>query len=234
MASISQQTAYDYLKNSGLSPIGAAGVVGNLMAESSLNPSITNGIGAFGLAQWYQGRKTALDQYAASLGKDPTDPTVQLGFLMQELSQKGSPYGNINTLNNEPTPQDAAYYFETKFEVAGNPSDPSVNMSGRETNAAQVYNSMSGSSVPSGANVDNSALQDLTDTTTSDNANSFPTGNDLFDILHQSMQIKSFSITNPIGSITQDAGAIALRGVVSVIGLIFIIFGLAAIVKKVT
>jgi LAS superfamily LD-carboxypeptidase LdcB len=78
-----QQKAYNYLISKGLTAPQAAGIVGNLIAESTANlsPTITNSIGAYGIAQWLGGRKT-------SLQKLPNYDTleVQLDFLWSELS----------------------------------------------------------------------------------------------------------------------------------------------------
>lgn len=68
----------------------AAGIVGNLMAETggdtySLKPNAVNGIGAAGIVQWYKGRRTALNKFAQQKGKDWTDLKTQLQFLVYEL-----------------------------------------------------------------------------------------------------------------------------------------------------
>ena len=68
LGSISSNVAssYDYLRSRGFSPVQAAGVVGNLMAESTtaLDPAAFNpaggGDGAFGIAQWRADRQRNL------------------------------------------------------------------------------------------------------------------------------------------------------------------------------
>jgi hypothetical protein len=65
-------------------------------------------------------------------------------------------------------------------------------------------------------------------------ANAFPKGNDVIGIIDKSLSLQGFDIMHPFNSITQDVGAIALRTVLVLIGLILFIFGLVAIVEKVT
>lgn len=122
-------TVYNYLIHSGLDPQAAAGVMGNLQQESSMDPAAPGG----GLAQWIGARQQALDQYAAQNGLSPNSLDAQLGYLMTEL--KSGQYGNINTLNSEPTPTAAADYFEQTFEKAGVPM-----MQNREAYANEIYN----------------------------------------------------------------------------------------------
>lgn len=67
-------------------PNQAAGVMGNIKQESGFSPTIVNpSSGAYGLAQWYAGRKTALQSYASSKGKPVNSLAIQLEFLKKEL-----------------------------------------------------------------------------------------------------------------------------------------------------
>ena len=60
------QNALLYLINQGYQPPQAAALVGNMMQESSLNPSAVNeSEGAFGLMQWRLDRRKALEDFAA-------------------------------------------------------------------------------------------------------------------------------------------------------------------------
>ena len=110
-----EEKIWNYLKAQGLSSAGAAGLMGNLYAESGLIPTnlqntyekklgysdaaytaavdsgaYTNFIrdsAGYGLAQWtYWSRKQALQQYAKSCKKSIGDLEMQLGFLMKELA----------------------------------------------------------------------------------------------------------------------------------------------------
>ena len=105
------------LVQAGLTPAGAAGLVGNLQAESGLDPGnaenssgvndaayvagvdngsisedefANDGIG-FGLAQWTAAnRKRALYQYAKLTGRSIADMGMQVEFLLNELKESYS------------------------------------------------------------------------------------------------------------------------------------------------
>ena len=108
------KTIWDFLKNKGLNDYAVAGIMGNLHAESALNPknlqqtyekklgytddsytaavdngSYTNFVkdsAGYGLAQWtYWSRKQNLLSFAKAAGKSIGDLTTQLYFLWQEL-----------------------------------------------------------------------------------------------------------------------------------------------------
>ena len=77
------QYAMQYFINKGLAPHQAAGLVGNLMRESGMNPAALNPkSNAFGLAQWLGARKKAL---FAMYGYKPTF-NQQLDFVWHELN----------------------------------------------------------------------------------------------------------------------------------------------------
>lgn len=65
----------------------AAGIVGNLIAESKLDPNVKPGDNgtAFGIAQWRGERVTRLKRFAAASGKDWQDFETQLAFVDMEL-----------------------------------------------------------------------------------------------------------------------------------------------------
>ncbi len=87
------QIAFNYFVSQGLSPVQAAGIVGNLQGESGrgLNTQTINpgdgrdGSDSIGIAQWNSTRAQALKDYAASKGVPYTDLTTQLEFLHSEL-----------------------------------------------------------------------------------------------------------------------------------------------------
>ena len=110
-----EERIWSYLKGQGLTDAGAAGLMGNLYAESGLRPnnlqnsyegklgmadaeytervdsgSYTNfahDCAGYGLAQWtYHTRKANLHKFAKDAGKSIGDLEMQLGFLMKELS----------------------------------------------------------------------------------------------------------------------------------------------------
>jgi hypothetical protein len=80
-----------YMRVHGLSEHAAAGIVGNLMQESSLNPKAINrgdgsdGSDRIGVGQWNQGRAKALRAFAAARGKPVDDFFTQLDFVVHEL-----------------------------------------------------------------------------------------------------------------------------------------------------
>ncbi|MBD5118553.1 MAG: hypothetical protein HDT37_05535 [Clostridiales bacterium] len=105
---------WDKLIAAGLTPAGAAGLLGNLYAESGLNPqnlqntyeaklgftdatytaAVDNGTytnfakdcAGYGIAQWtYSTRKAALLAYAKGQGRSIGDLDMQVGYLLQEL-----------------------------------------------------------------------------------------------------------------------------------------------------
>lgn len=73
LSSLSDNAQYMYNRaiQEGYTSAQAAGIVGNLMAESTtdVNPYIVNEIGASGIAQWLSSRKTNLLNYSNSDGK---------------------------------------------------------------------------------------------------------------------------------------------------------------------
>jgi hypothetical protein len=74
------------LVQQGLSPVAAASIVGNLYQESGFNPAAVGDNGtAYGMGQWRNDRAVALGQFAQTQGKPPTDPQVQVAFLLNEM-----------------------------------------------------------------------------------------------------------------------------------------------------
>jgi hypothetical protein len=105
--------AFDYFVSQGLSPVQAAGIVGNLQGESGqgLNPQAVNrgdgrdGSDSVGIAQWNSTRAQALRDYAASKGTSWNDLNTQLEFLHQEL--KGPESAAYKGLLSATTPEEA-------------------------------------------------------------------------------------------------------------------------------
>lgn len=111
-----EEKIWNYLVGKGLSKAGAAGLMGNLYAESTLNPqnlqnsyesklgytdsSYTAAVDSgsynnfvrdsagYGLAQWtYLSRKQNMLEFARAAGKSIGDLEMQLDFLFKELSE---------------------------------------------------------------------------------------------------------------------------------------------------
>jgi Phage tail lysozyme/D-alanyl-D-alanine carboxypeptidase len=130
------EQAFNYFVGKGMSPAGAAGLVGNFMSESGgnseqLEPGITNSIGAHGIAQWLGGRLTSLNQFASSNSEQPDDLATQLDFAWHELN--GDYKSVLDQIKNASDPAAAADEVNTNYEVSG--VDPST----RETNAKKLF-----------------------------------------------------------------------------------------------
>lgn len=150
MSITNEKRIWDYLINSGMTPCGAAGLMGNLYAESALNPinlqntfnkkfdmtdteyttavdnnSYTNfendGAG-YGLAQWtYHTRKKGLLDHAKSLGVSIGDLDMQLEYLVMELKKSyASVYKKLTTTQDL---SEASDMILTKYECPANQSD---------------------------------------------------------------------------------------------------------------
>lgn len=158
-----EQKIWNYLKAKGLNNYGCAGLMGNLSAESALQPNnlqntyetrlgysddgyvsaVDRGIytnfiydaAGFGLAQWtYWSRKKALYEYAKSKNKSIGDLEMQLDFLYKELSQS---YPSVlTTLKNAKSVKEASNAVLLKFEC---PADQSVSAQNKRASYGQIY-----------------------------------------------------------------------------------------------
>ena len=80
------QIAYEYFINKGYSPAAAAGIVGNLRAESGINPTRKQINGnAMGIAQWEPPRWNNFVRVAENRGLDPMSLDTQLWYIDHEL-----------------------------------------------------------------------------------------------------------------------------------------------------
>ena len=140
------KTIWDFLIGKGLNAYAVAGIMGNLKAESGLNPqnlqntyekklgytdatyttavdngSYTNFVkdsAGYGLAQWtYWSRKQNLLKYAQSKGKSIGDLTMQLEFLWKELQGYT---GVMNTLKSATSVKQASDAVLTGYEKPAN------------------------------------------------------------------------------------------------------------------
>jgi hypothetical protein len=136
-----QKTAYDFFVAKGLKPRAAAGIVGNLIQESSVDPnSVQFGGGpGRGIAQWSVGGRWNDDfhdnvkWYAALKGKSIHSLQLQLQFIWYEL-QNFSGYG-LAKLKAADTIAEATIAFEVHYEGCG-----TCDQSKRISYAHQVYN----------------------------------------------------------------------------------------------
>lgn len=126
-----QQKAFNYFVSKGFSPQQAGGIVGNLIAESGVNPkrvqstktpegdkdNITvNDRTGYGIAQWTSaGRQQGLVDFARARGLQiEGDLPLQLDYLMKELTEN---YTDVyNGLKSATDLAAASSVFMTKFE----------------------------------------------------------------------------------------------------------------------
>jgi hypothetical protein len=113
-SSANEQKATDYLIQKGLPEHVAAGIVGNLAQESSLNPNaIQPGGNGRGIAQWdVRDRFQDLKKYATSQGKSANDLYTQLDYLVQEAKDRG----DLDKIKAATNPSEAAYLFAKHYE----------------------------------------------------------------------------------------------------------------------
>lgn len=159
---MNEDIIWKYLKQQGLSDAGAAGLMGNLNAESSLRPNnlqdtynqslgmsdveytqaVDNGTytgfindsAGYGLAQWtWHTRKKNLLNFAKSKNKSIGDLSMQLDFLINELSQSFSSL--LKTLKETTSVKEASDAVLYKFEAPANASSKST----QRYNMSMVY-----------------------------------------------------------------------------------------------
>ena len=157
-----ERAIWDFLIGKGLNKYAAAGLMGNLYAESGLNPqnlqnsyekklgmsdaqytqAVDSGAYAnfatdsagYGLAQWtYHTRKQSLLHYSRSTNQSIGSLMMQLGFLWQELQGYTAV---MNALKNAKTVSDASDAVLTGYEK---PADQSAQMKAKRASFGQVY-----------------------------------------------------------------------------------------------
>lgn len=106
--------------------VAAAGIVGNLEQESSLNPAESGGY----LAQWGGARLSGLKAFAQKYNAPVTSASTQLAYIDYEL--RTSERATLNALLKSKNPKEAARIFSEKYE---RPSIPAL--SNREAYAEQ-------------------------------------------------------------------------------------------------
>ena len=146
--SATEKTIWNYFIVKGMSPAGVAGLMGNLYAESGLNPQnlqntyekrlgftdasytaavdsgacanfVRDGAG-YGLAQWtYWSRKEAMLNYAKKTGASIGDLIMQLDFMYQELKGYVAVFQVLRTAR---TVKEASDIVLTKYERPANMS----------------------------------------------------------------------------------------------------------------
>lgn len=154
---------WNFLTGKGLSAAGAAGVMGNLYAESALEPknlqnsyekklgftddgytkavddgsydNFVRDSAGYGLAQWtYWSRKQGLLEYCKGKGKSVGDLEAQLEFLYKELSENYS--GLLKTLKSTGNVTEASTAVLKNFE---RPADMGESVQAKRASYGQGY-----------------------------------------------------------------------------------------------
>ncbi len=154
---------WNFLTAAGLNVFGAAGLMGNLFAESGLRPdnlqnsyerklgmtddgytksvddgsyaNFVNDKAGYGLAQWtYRSRKQGLLEFARSKKKSIGDLETQLQFLYKELSESYKPV--LNVLKSATSVRAASNAVLLNFE---RPEDQSASVQAKRAGYGQGY-----------------------------------------------------------------------------------------------
>lgn len=110
----------DYFVSQGWTDVQAAGIVGNLVGESNLNPAAVGDSGlAYGIGQWHADRQA---DFASVFGRPIQGSSLddQLAFVQWELQNKG--YLGGSSLKNAYNVSDATSIFMNKYERPANNS----------------------------------------------------------------------------------------------------------------
>lgn len=147
-----EHIAFNYFVSKGLTEVQSAGIVGNLMQESNVNPrAVQSGGGpGRGIAQWSVGGRWDRDSrdnvawYANQHGVSPWALNTQLGFIWYELTNFS--YYGLAQLRAARTISEATIAFQNRYEGCG-----VCEQSTRIRYAQQVYNAFAGGGSSSGA-----------------------------------------------------------------------------------
>lgn len=136
------EKAFNYFLSRGLTAEQSAGIVGNLIQESNVNPSADNPAavgGGGGIAQWEGERWSGPDgllTFAQQQGKPWNDLGLQLDFIWKEMPNQyagdvaalqailpgaSGSTSSLDAVKMSQTAAIAAQAFELTFERAGNP-----------------------------------------------------------------------------------------------------------------
>lgn len=131
-----------YYLGAGWSKAGAAGMIGNQMQESGLDPAVvqSNGEGHY-LSQWGGSRLSSLRSFASAQGLPVTSVEAQAKFTVSEVK---SGYGSLDKLLQTATdPGKAAVAVSNIYE---RPAAWAANNAGRANYANQAYVGLTGAS----------------------------------------------------------------------------------------
>lgn len=114
-----KKRALEFFQSKGLNIFQAAGIVGNLIQESGLKPTIKGDKGkAFGIAQWHPDRQKGLKELAKLRGTDISDFNTQLEYVWKELNSTEKKA--LDKLLNSKNIQEATMAFMS-YERPGDP-----------------------------------------------------------------------------------------------------------------
>ena len=141
-----RQTAFNFFVAKGLTKVQAAGIVGNLMQESTIIPTAVEygGGPGRGIAQWSVGGRwdtihgDNVTTFAANAGTSRWALQTQLDFIWWEMNTYGYGFASLKAATNV---TDATVAFEVHYEICG-----ACNQSGRIAYAKQVLAAYGGTS----------------------------------------------------------------------------------------
>jgi hypothetical protein len=123
--SSNEQAAFNFFVAKGLTSIQSAGIIGNLMQESGVNPAAVQfgGGPGRGIAQWSVGgrwdtsRNDNVTSFASARGLSRGALNTQLDFIWFELTT--FPGYGLSSLRAATTVTQAVIAFQDKFEICG-------------------------------------------------------------------------------------------------------------------
>lgn len=114
-----QEKAFNYFVDQGLTPEQSAGIVGNLIQESGVDPKSNQPGGpGRGIAQWSEGERwETLKSFASDKGEDPESLGLQLDFLWNEFQTTEN--AAFKAIKAADSIEDATVAFSRQFERCG-------------------------------------------------------------------------------------------------------------------
>lgn len=140
-----EEYVWDFFRSQGYTEYQTAGIIGNMYQESRMDPDeVEDATGeGIGLIQWTAERRTNLENYAKSKGKEWKDIDLQLEFFMKEMGDRRYYYDReyINMFNNANSPEEAAVAICWGFE---RPAKESANIPNRKAKAIESFSRNTG------------------------------------------------------------------------------------------
>ncbi|HWM96722.1 MAG TPA: phage tail tip lysozyme [Streptosporangiaceae bacterium] len=149
MAKVTPKQIWDALEKAGASSVQAAGIMGNMIAESALDPEVKNASsGATGLVQW---NPADYDTSGLVTGDPQHDMQTQINFLARTGGFKAA---------SGTTVKETASNFSAKYERCAGCQEGGSSNAARQANAATVAGWASAGSWPktSGGATDTAVL----------------------------------------------------------------------------